>query len=64
MKFVLEMVKNVVEKEKMLATSILSFSHNVFKMPLSQGCIKSGLCGKELKDIGFFHKGLMKTVFG
>ena len=32
----------------LLVTSIFSFSHNVFKMFLSQGCEKSGLCGKEL----------------
>ena len=32
----------------MLVTSIFSFSHNVFKRPLSQGREKSELCGKEL----------------
>ena len=32
----------------MLVTSIFSFSHNVFKRHLSQGCLKSELCGKEL----------------
>ena len=36
------------EKEKMKVTSIFSFSHNVFKSILSQGCYRSGLCGKEL----------------
>ena len=30
--------KTLWEKEKMLVTSIFSFSHNVFKRPLSQGC--------------------------
>ena len=37
-KFVLERVENMVgKKEKMLVTSILSFSHNVFKRLLLQG---------------------------
>ena len=37
--FVLGRVENIVgEKEKMLITSIFSFSHNVFKWLLSQGC--------------------------
>ena len=36
------------EKKKMLVTSIFSFSHNVCKKLLSQGCLKSGFCGKEL----------------
>ena len=34
--------------EKMLVTSIFSFSHNVFKRLLPQCHKKSGLCGKEL----------------
>ena len=37
------------EKEKMLVTSIFSFSHNIFKRHLPQGLEKSGLCGKELR---------------
>ena len=41
--------KTLLEKEKMLVTNIFSFFHNVFKSPLSQGHLKSGLCGKELK---------------
>ena len=36
------------EKEKMLVTSIFSFSHNVFKSLLLQGPKKSELCGKEV----------------
>ena len=43
--------KTLWEKEKMLVISIFSFSHNVlhvFKMLLSQGYKKSGLCGKDL----------------
>ena len=36
------------EKEKMLVTSIFSFSHNIVKRLLSQGRQKSGLCGEEL----------------
>ena len=47
-KFGLGRVENIVEKEKMLVTRIFSFSHNVFKSPLFQGCYKSGLYGKEL----------------
>ena len=31
MKFVLGRVENIMEKEEILVTSILSFSHNVFK---------------------------------
>ena len=36
------------EMEKMLVTSIFSFSHNVFKRFLSQGGYESGLYGKVL----------------
>ena len=36
-KFGLGSWKILREKEKMLVTSIFSFFHNVFKMPLSQG---------------------------
>ena len=35
--FVLGRIENIVGMEKMLVTSIFSFSHNVFKMPLCQG---------------------------
>ena len=38
LKFVLGRVENIVGKEKMLVTSIFSFSFNVFKRPLFQGC--------------------------
>ena len=31
-------LKTLWEKEKMLVTSIFSFSHNVFKSPISSGC--------------------------
>ena len=41
-------LKTLWEKEKMLVTSIFSFSHNVFKSFLFQGCLKSGLFGKGL----------------
>ena len=37
--------------EKMLVTSIFSFSHNVFKRLLNQGRYKSVLCGKELTPV-------------
>ena len=38
LKFALGGVENIVEKEKMLVTSIFSFSYNIFKRLLSQGC--------------------------
>ena len=37
LKFASERVKTLWEKEKMLVTSIFSFSHNVFKISLFQG---------------------------
>ena len=37
-------------KEKMLLTSIFSFSHIVFKNFVIQDHLKSGLCGKELNQ--------------
>ena len=44
-------LKTLLEKEKMLVTSIFSlFSHDVFKRLLSQGRLKSGLCSKELSE--------------
>ena len=43
LKFGLGRIKNILEKEKMLATSISSFSHNVFKSPRFQGYQKLGL---------------------
>ena len=36
------------EKEKMLVTSIFSFSHNAFKGIYRLGREKVGLCGQEL----------------
>ena len=49
MKFVLIGWKTFGEKEKMLVTSVFSFSHDVFKRFLPNGSYKSGLCGKEIK---------------
>ena len=50
-------VKNiVVEKEKMLVTSIFSFSHNVFQSLLSQSPQKLRLCGKELSHGHIFSQ--------
>ena len=43
--------------------SIFSFSHNVFKRPLSQGCYMLGLCGKELK-LGLCGKELKLGLCG
>ena len=45
---VFDRVETLLEKEKMLVTSIFSFSHNVFKRLLSWSRLQSGLCGKEL----------------
>ena len=50
--YVFVQVKTSWEKEKMLVTSIFSFSHNVFKSLLLRGCKKSGLCGKVLIETG------------
>ena len=36
-------VENIVGKEKMLVTSIFSFSHNVFKRPSFWGLLKVGI---------------------
>ena len=41
-------VENIVEKEKMLITSIFSFAQNVFKSFLFHRRKKSGLSGKVL----------------
>ena len=38
------------KKEKMLVTSIFSFSHNVFKRVPIQGRENSGLCSEELNS--------------
>ena len=43
-------------KEKMLVTSIFSFSHSVFKKLFSQG-LKSRLCGKELNQANCVGNG-------
>ena len=40
LKFALGRVANIVGKEKMLVTSIFSFSHNVSKRPICQGHLK------------------------
>ena len=48
--YVLDTTEKIVEKEKMLVTSIFSFSHNVFKSLPVQYHLKLGLCGKELNQ--------------
>ena len=35
------------EKEKMMVNSIFSFPHNTRLIPLSQGRLNEGLCGKK-----------------
>ena len=52
-KLVFDRVENIAEKEKMLVTSIFSFSRNVFKSLLSQGR-EPGLCGKGFTKAGIF----------
>ena len=52
--------KTLWENEKMLVTSIFSFSHSVFKSPY-WGCYKSGLCGWELKD-GKLNKNRLVAI--
>ena len=52
---VFDRVENIVGKGenagiKVLVTSIFSFSHNVFKRPLSQTHQKASLCGNGLKQ--------------
>ena len=46
---VFDSVENIAGKEKMLVTSIFSFSHNVLKRLLSQTRQKVSLCGNGLK---------------
>ena len=46
--YVFSRAENIVGKEKMLVTSIFSFSYNVFKRPFPQECQKLGLYGKGL----------------
>ena len=52
-KYVFETEENNEGKVKMLVASNFSFSHNVFKsfFFFSQGCKRSGLCGKGLKGV-------------
>ena len=42
--------KTLQEKEKLLVTSSLSFSHSVFKRLVLQTCKNQGLFGKGLKE--------------
>ena len=49
MKLVCNEKKKMCEKEKMLVSSIFSFSHNVFKSFLFRGDQKYGLHGEELR---------------
>ena len=44
----------MLEKEKMLVTSVFSFSHNVYKRLLPKGC----------KNMCLFSKGLEYTMNG
>ena len=41
-------LKTLWEKEKMLVTSIFSFSFSVFERLLSKSCFMFGFCGKGL----------------
>ena len=42
------------EKQKMLVTGVFSFSNNVFKRLLPQGCWKMDLCVKRLRAMWYF----------
>ena len=53
----LTMQKTLWEKEKMLVTSIFSFSHNIFRSLIYQGISNLGLCDKGLK-VKIDHKTL------
>ena len=48
--------------EKLLVTSIFSFSHNVFKRLLFQGHEKSVLCGKGLNQTDYPETKISETV--
>ena len=48
-KFVFHRVVNMLEKGKMLITSIFSFSHNIFRRLFPEGYKKLSRCGKGLK---------------
>ena len=50
MKFVLEMVENIMGKEENVVTSTFSFSHKIFKSLHFQSPKMLGLCGKGLRD--------------
>ena len=52
-KFVICWVWKIVEKKKMLVTSIFSFSHNVFKRPFPRWCLKLSFCGERLKQFNY-----------
>ena len=41
-------VENILGKGENAGTCIFSFSQNIFKSLLPEGCLKLGLCGKEL----------------
>ena len=45
--FVLYGIENIMRKGEMLVTSILSFSHNVFKSLVAQGRENQGFFGKD-----------------
>ena len=54
--FLLDKEENTLwEKEKMLLTSIFSFSHSVFQSYLLKESKNSGLCGKELSSKTYFQ---------
>ena len=42
-RFLFDMIENIVEKKKMLVTSTLSFSQNVFKRRFSLGSFRPGI---------------------
>ena len=51
---VFDRVENIVGKGEIACTSYFSFSHNVFKRPVSQGRQKVSLCGNGLMYVQSF----------
>ena len=54
-------LKTLWEKEKMLVTSIFSFSYDVFKRHFPVDHKKSGLCGKGLSNYDKYHMACLNS---
>ena len=49
-KYVLKCLESIVRKGKNAGNEYFFFSHNVFKVLISMGCLNSGLCCQEVKS--------------